>query len=509
MRLPTVQQSLTEMLKEFDVWITPSLGDISDTDKFREELERVAGIFEILGETTGNFSDESHCKPEIITATFAQIVSTKSVEERHEILKSLASTLYLVTGKSDNNLKCQFPLYLRDVARWQTVPTQGRRGITEKPIPRTMKSDDIMNQIALLGPTAQGTRFLENFVAFLLGSEDASRQFWSLGHSYYNLKSFGRGYESNLLAPIVIFKVRGSVTASGGHEPEIIMRSVLDQWGLIAGEDYNTTDVVVDQDSEPGKTRAYDFILPFKTEHWGLPWHNRLMVQCQFYAGDSGSVSHKNVDQTETSRTRVASKYRKVRFIEYVDGAGYFSSLNSDLKKLLEMPTTASFTQIRSIPIRLRRELQQLGFLTPLEIEHAIAQTDGARSNVVQLLEKQRYKKKEIDRAIQIATNKSVIKSDKKGRYRISDERRNIVRQYFILDTLACLGDSLPASKDGTTTSAVLTPGYGAFYGLDMDVLVERLLENAGQLHDELAQSKTLMADLKELARQGFCFIGR
>ena len=55
-----------------------------------------------------------------------------------------------------------------------------------------------------------------------------------------------------------------------------------------------------------------------------------------------------------------------------MDGAGFFASLNGDLKSLLDMADTGSFIQIRSTPLRLRRELQRAGFLTPIEIEHAI-----------------------------------------------------------------------------------------------------------------------------------------
>lgn len=359
MKLPIPKQTISEKLKEFDVWITPSLGEISDTKKYREELNRVVRVFEILGKATGNFCDKKHCEPAAITTTIASIIKNTTQNDRLELLQSLASTLYLVTGKSDNNLKCQFPLYLRDSAHWQTVPNVTRDKISEKPIPRVMKSDDIMSQIISLGSNVQGQRLLEHFITFLLESDNAARQFWSLGHSYFHLKNFNKGYEQNLLAPIVIFKVRGSVTASGGHEPETLMRTILDQWGLTANIDYNTADVIVDQDrANVEKTRAYDFVLPYKTKRWSTAWDNRLMIQCQFYAGDSGSVSHKNVDQTKTSRHHVGEKFPKSRFVEFVDGAGYFSSLNGDLKKLLEMESTASFTQIRSIPIRLRRELQ-------------------------------------------------------------------------------------------------------------------------------------------------------
>ncbi len=93
-------------------------------------------------------------------------------------------------------------------------------------------------------------------------------------------------------------------------------------------------------------------------------------------------MSHKNVDQTKTSRDRVLQKFQGTRFVEYVDGAGYFSSLNSDLRKILAMETTHSFIQIRSAPIRLRRELQALGFLTPLEIEHALIQSSGDEAEI-------------------------------------------------------------------------------------------------------------------------------
>jgi hypothetical protein len=109
MKLPIPARDPQRDLKEFDIWITPSLGEITDTDKFRDELARVIRIFEELGRATGNFQDERHCVPEAIARTFAQLASGKPEAERAELFKSLASTLYLVTGKSDNNAKCQFP----------------------------------------------------------------------------------------------------------------------------------------------------------------------------------------------------------------------------------------------------------------------------------------------------------------------------------------------------------------------------------------------------------------
>ncbi len=508
MKLPIPARDLQRDLKEFDIWITPSLGEITDTDKFREELARVTRIFEELGQATGNFQDERHCAPDAIAQTFAQLANGRAEVERAELFKSLASTLYLVTGKSDNNSKCQFPLFLRDVARWGTLPSvtrrRGRAVIEQTPLPRTIKSDDFMDLVAAIENSADESRLLEQFVSFLLMGEDAVRQFWSLGFSYYALKQFGRGYERNLLSLIVIFKVRGSVSASGGHKPEAILRDYLESWGLIPDHDFNLADVIVDGvgQGRDEKTRAYDFVLPYRTPGWSPEWQRRIMMQSQFYAGDSGSVSHKNVDQTKTSRDRVLQKFQGTRFVEYVDGAGYFSSLNSDLRKILAMETTHSFIQIRSAPIRLRRELQALGFLTPLEIEYALIQSSGDEAEIGAALVAQGYHGDEVHRAIAHATKHGVI--HKNGtKLALRDDRREIVRQHLLLDVLSINGRDV---QPGTAASAasVLVSGHGAFFGLEMDELVNVAIASAGELRDDISHSQTFAADIKALSQRGF-----
>lgn len=116
----------------------------------------------------------------------------------------------------------------------------------------------------------------------------------------------------------------------------------MDDWGLKAGIDYNEQDVEIGDllDGMPAddkvKKRKYDFIVPHQSRRDGA----KVFVQSQFYAGDSGSVSHKVVDQTDSSRTVTLRKFPQAVFIEYLDGAGYYSSLNGDLRKMLSKPTT-------------------------------------------------------------------------------------------------------------------------------------------------------------------------
>lgn len=71
------------------------------------------------------------------------------------------------------------------------------------------------------------------------------------------------------------------------------------------------------------KTRAYDFIIPYIKLIIGNLNPNYSFNS--IYAGDSGSVSHKVVDQTQSSRTFTLTKYPTARFVEYLDGAGYYA----------------------------------------------------------------------------------------------------------------------------------------------------------------------------------------
>lgn len=228
-------------------------------------------------------------------------------------------------------------------------------------------------------------------------------------------------------------------------------------------------------------------------------------MQSQFYAGDSGSVSHKNVDQTTTSRRRVLERFSNVRFVEYVDGAGYFSSLNGDLKKLLNMSDTHSFTQIRSAPIRLRRELQALGFVTPLEIEHAIVRTSGRKDAVAEQLVEDGYRAEEVARAAKRAQASGII-TEAANKFEIREERRSIVRQYLLLDTVANFGREMTPGSS-TSGACVLVPGYGPFYGLEFDELVQQASSLAGTLQADINQSQVFASDLKALAQLGFTMV--
>ena len=553
MRLPIPTLDLVAQLLEFDVWITPSLGEIRDTERFREEMDAVVQTFESLGLATRQFQDVNDCRPSSIAKVFVSLARRQSLDQSLETLRAFASVLFLVTGKSDNNAKCQFPLFLRDKARWDKIPTvrrtQAGTQLRNISIPRELKAEKYLGIVASLSefPDHQ-ERLLEQFVGFLLNDNAYISQLWSIGYSYFMLKPFGK--EKDLLSPLVVFQVRGSVAASGGHDPEELLRQRMVEWGLAPGLEFNTSDVVLtevlrlagqapvvesvsvepekrdaSEKNEDGpplplaattvevvehpsddataanrvrvKTRAYDFILPYKVPGW----QPSLFVQSQFYAGDSGSVSHKNVDQTSTSRAAVLDMVTSARFVEYVDGAGYFSSLNGDLKTLLNMKTTASFFQVRSASIRLRRELQQVGFLLPIEVEHAILRADGSLTKVRRLLTDEGYSSGEIERCVQKSIKLGQLL--RKGqRLTIALSRRQIARRYFLMDVTSVYG-APPSSPGDKLTGSLLVPGFGPFHGLKLNELAAKALELAPSLRADWSDPQTILGDIRWLCDEG------
>lgn len=506
MKLPIVTKNIHSWLAEFDLWITPSLGEIKDSDRFQQELESVVNIFETMGSATQNFQRLEDCHPGAIAETFTDLIKDKTQTEAERNLQALATVLFLVTGKSDNNTKCQLPLYLRDIACWQQLPkikqTKNTSQVVFQEIPRVLKAETYMKRVVSLSayPDHQ-KRLLQEFINFILSDESCISQLWSIGRSYFMLKDFKK--ERDLLTPLAIFQVRGSVSATGGHEPEQILRQRLAEWGLRENIDYNTTDVNLTsvKVKKKEKKRAYDFVLPYQTPNWTGNWGKRIFIQCQFYAGDSGSVSHKNVDQTKASREYVLNVAPDAQFVEYVDGAGYFSSLNGDLKKLLEMPNTWSFFQVRTAAIRWRRELQQLGFLLPLDLEHGILRcSDRTVTSLYQILFQESYSQQEIDRCLQDCIQRGLIRLDD-GILSLTSERRTIARRYFLLDVVAVSGNS-PGSTGQKLTGSLIIPGYGSYHSVKLDELVSQALNLTPSLRKDWTDPTIFPRDIRWLCEQ-------
>jgi hypothetical protein len=512
LKLLYVKTDLATSLAEFDVWITPSLSDIRDSAMFTATLSNTASILEIIGRATDQFTKPVEAAT--VTKIFIDAMKKQTAETASSNLLALAAVLYLVTGKSDNNVKCQLPVYLKNELGWSQFPSASRRGASVKlsagPIPRVLKAETYMEVVSLLRNPEQKELLLSEFIGFILRGEASLAQLTSLGRAYFALKESAEPDSAlHLLAPLVLFQVRGSVTASGGHEPEELLRDRLEEWGLERDVDFNSSDVLERQAQrtksrdKDAKKRAYDFIIPYKTPGW----KQRIFVQCQFYSGDSGSVSHKNVDQTDASRAKVLASNADARFVEYVDGAGYASSLNGDLKKLLQKGSTASFFQVRSASIRLRRELQAIGFLTPLEVEHAVLRADGDPKGVQTLLLSEGYTAAEIERCLSKCFRRGYMQEQ--GRVlTLRADRRKLARRYLLLDVVATRGSTL-TEMQLQGSRHILVPGFGPNWGMELRRLGKEAIQAAQTLAEDWGDVTEFRQDVKWLVRQGLAAVSR
>jgi len=398
MKLKQHRYTEQEKLSEFDIWITPSLGDIKDTIEFQNVLDNLEDGFNSLARYTDHFAKKSTCSAYYVAKELISDLAQQSEIERH--LSNVFNAILLATGKSDNNLKCQFPIMLSRFIGIGKIAAVKNGKLVQKRIPRDFNIEKVIKHFSelrhhpeLLAP------LMKVYLELLLSDDDYITQLYSLGKCYLSQKAEGRA--RNLLSAVAIFYLRGSITAKAGHLPEKMLRSYMKDWGMLPGTDFNTDDVDVydlvgEIKGKNQKSRKYDFIVPYTSKEKG----KKLFVQSQFYAGDSGSVSHKVVDQTDASRELTLQKYPQAVFIEFLDGAGYYSSLNGDLKKMLTKRTTKDFIQIRTAPLKFRRALQEIDFLTPLEIEHALLKCCQSETAIAEYFKAQGYEEAEISRSL-------------------------------------------------------------------------------------------------------------
>lgn len=517
MRLRPENLNISEQLAEFDQWLTAKLERVKDSDKFSYEIESLCKCIETISVYLDNFSNYQACTVEnicdaVISASSLFVVGDSFTEDEQHVFsfyEAFFNLLFLTSGATDNNLKNHFLIQLKEDDVKPFIPKRGssKRTIkfTLKELPSTIKSDFIAKSLAscFVGshevynskvktePTFDLMFYLNlllnEYVSLILEDQEETKQFWAICHSYTELNSLTtvEGLGRYLLNACTIFKVRGSVSATGGHITEDLLREKMINMGLRPHSDFNTNDVtigeeeVVENGKRKKKTRAYDFILPYNIDNWAPK--PKLFIQSQFYAGDSGSVSHKVVDQTHSSRTFTLENYENARFVEYLDGAGYYAALRGDLKHMLSFDNTASFFQVKSILIRLRRELQYINFLTPVEFEHSIlVSEESSKKEVFEALEQDGYPKEEIERIAAVCIELDYV-SETDAKLKISKERTHVARRLLILDVAANNAVTI-SDEQRKSLKYLLVPGYGKNYGILESELTNLVCSTCKQL---------------------------
>ncbi|MEO0341392.1 MAG: hypothetical protein AAF242_19555, partial [Bacteroidota bacterium] len=222
----------------------------------------------------------------------------------------------------------------------------------------------------------------------------------------------------------------------------------------------------------------------------------------QFYAGDSGSVSHKNVDQTRSSRnfTKTIVETEPI-FLEYLDGAGYYSSLNGDLRSILSMEDTQDFFQVRTAPIKLRRIFQEIGYLIPLEIVHALSLLDFDLEATKTYLKNKGYSHKEVIRAIQHAEKYGLL-HETNEKVKVKKELLETAKHYYLLDII--FNYSEPLDDTQPQRGFILVPGLKGINGIKLSSITDAMAEVGGTFSKDYQKSSNLLEALEELSKYGW-----
>ena len=467
MKLRQHKYSESEELSEFDMWVTPSLGDIKDIIEFQNVVNELEDGFRSLTMYTSNFANIDGCSAYHITEQIIMNISSISNIEVH--LTNVFNAILLATGKTDNNLKCQYPIILNRDFGEGGIATVKNKKLCQIKIPRDFNMQKVIKHFSALSKYPNMlSPLLNSYLSLLISDSDYKAQLYSLGKSYLILTKEGQA--RNLLSSLAIFQSRGSLTAKIGHLPEKILREYMLDWGMRADFDFNLDDIDVydligQKKGKNEKSRKYDFVVPYISKSEG----RKLFVQCQYYAGDSGSVSHKVVDQTDASRLQTKKKFPQAVFIEYLDGAGYYSTLNGDLRKMLEKKSTEDFIQIRTAPLKFRRQLQTIDFITPLEIEHIILMGYNSEQEIISQLQEQGYEYNEILRSIDSCKDCGIIKYNS-GKFAVKKDRIDIVLKYSLLDCIANFGHIVNREKE---KGVLCVPGYANQWGMNQSTLFD------------------------------------
>jgi hypothetical protein len=156
MKLPAETLSREQQLEEFDVWITPYLGDVRKSVQFADRHAATVRAFDRLCQATNDFATEADLTHAHLAENLVKLFPGKSEEEVQRILMDLAHALFLISGKAGNSAKCQFPLFLKSKLKRLTIPkakvtTKNKvqtRTVEQKSLPRTIVISTYMGWVA-------------------------------------------------------------------------------------------------------------------------------------------------------------------------------------------------------------------------------------------------------------------------------------------------------------------------------------------------------------------------
>lgn len=94
MKINYYAATLDTKMSEFDMWVTPSLGEIRDTPQFRTNLAQLKRGFDYIANITHDFVDVTYCASSILAKNVISYIENKDDNFTKDFLDSICNVFY-------------------------------------------------------------------------------------------------------------------------------------------------------------------------------------------------------------------------------------------------------------------------------------------------------------------------------------------------------------------------------------------------------------------------------
>ena len=111
-QLPPKTPDLNDQIEEFREWVTPRIDSIEDHDEFDKRVDGYEFACHLLSEINLEGLSSSKAAREIAKCCISKLLAHDHVSQQKVIL-DIVNLVFVLTGTTDNNIKCQFSPFLR------------------------------------------------------------------------------------------------------------------------------------------------------------------------------------------------------------------------------------------------------------------------------------------------------------------------------------------------------------------------------------------------------------
>ena len=488
------KEEIQKSMEEFYNFIySENVRDFETSVEYKELIEQMKEALEIMSEKTSGFSDISIEK-------ILEIINSENINK-------IILLFRILTAVSRMNMETYFVSDLCGsgvfipkikIKNGNPIEREIEFGAEIIPMPKYSKLIDLAKN---------EQKILEEMINFF-EKYDLIKKLQSLQGK--EIKEI-----IELSKTLLKYSEKGAGAEKSGEEAEAIIKNKLELWGLVENIDYNKNDEKltgilekkieflkqsgkisdevkkekIEKINEEKKSRQFDLVFPASNSNK----EPKVIAQIVFYTSNTGSEGKKKTNQninTSNYIKKILPEHSKeITNLLVLDGPGWIQ-MAGDFQKNEYL--SENFVQIRTIDTKLKRILNECGFVYPIDIEIAILE--------LKLKNKTTSKEKVLEIIVNkdnITANKDEIISqnpqffdgkDDEDVIELSKDRHEIGKKFLILEKLQDITSSKKSQK-----FSVLIPSKTNLEISDTDIFINK--DEIGLQDDEI---ETILKELEE-----------